>query len=67
MSKNGRGYLMRNERPKPDGTGPVQIGQIRIAGREYSLAAWKLKNCRGKPFLSLNARPIEDAAQESEQ
>lgn len=55
---NGRGYLMLNERPKPDGTGPAQIGRIRIAGREYSLAAWPLKNCRGKQFLSLTARLI---------
>jgi hypothetical protein len=55
----GSGALFKNLKKEKE-TWPDYVGDITIKGVKYRLVGWKKEGQKG-PYLSLSARPVEDA------
>jgi hypothetical protein len=61
MSENvGAGALFKNDR-KEKPTQPDYRGDITISGQKYLLAGWVKETKKGGKYLSIAARPDEQA------
>ena len=55
VSKENRGYLMKNQRREKDSQ-PNHSGVINIEGKQYWLNGWQLKTVAGEPILKVSVK-----------